>query len=74
MMGARRTISECCWSRRTGTAVQNMLKKGQSQNDVHIAEIFNQPKTAVTPSRVGLTLGLLFDMSRRWRTLKLCEW
>ena len=42
----------------------DLLKLGQSQNDVHIAEIFSQLKTAVTPSRMGLTPGLLFDMSR----------
>ena len=36
----------------------------QSQNDVHIAETFSQPKTVATPSRMGLTPGLLFDMSR----------
>ena len=31
---------------------------------MHIAEIFRQPKATVTPSRVGLTPGVLFDMSR----------
>ena len=42
----------------------DLLKLGQSQDDVHIAEIFSQPKATVTPSRVGLTPGVLFDMSR----------
>ena len=36
----------------------------QSHNDGHIAETVSQPKTAATRSRVGLILGLLFDMSR----------
>ena len=54
----------------------DLLKLEQSQNDVHIAETFSQSKTAVTPSRVGLTLGLLFDMSRSWWDLaeRLCEY
>ena len=30
-----------------------LLKLGQNQNDVHIAETFSQPNTAVTPSRMG---------------------
>ena len=42
----------------------DLLKLVQSQKDVHIAETFSQAKTAVTRSRVGLTPGLLFDMSR----------
>ena len=42
----------------------DLLKLGKSQNDVHIAETFSQPKTVATPSRVGLTPGLLFDLSR----------
>ena len=42
----------------------DLLELEQSQNDVHIAETFSQPKTAVTPTRMGLTPGLLFDMSR----------
>ena len=42
----------------------DLLILGQSQNDVHIAETFSQPKTVATPSRMGLTPGLLFDMSR----------
>ena len=42
----------------------DLLKLAQGQKDVHIAETFSQPKTAVTPSRKGLTPGLLFDMSR----------
>ena len=41
----------------------DLLKLGQSQNDVHIAEIFSQPKTGAAPGRMGLTHGLLFDMS-----------
>ena len=41
-----------------------LLKLEQSQNGVHIADTFSQPKTATTPSRMGLTPGLLFDMSR----------
>ena len=40
------------------------LKLAQSSSDVHIAEPFSQPKTLATPSRMRLTLGLLFDMSR----------
>ena len=59
----------------------DLLKLGQSQNGVHIAETFSQPKTAVTPSRMGLTLGLLFDMSRSCWDLdvqanaeRLCEY
>ena len=56
----------------------DLLKLGQNQNDVHIARTFCQPKTAVAPSRMGLTPGLLFDMSRScWdrmfrRTLNVC--
>ena len=46
-----------------GPARDRVLKLGQSQHDVHIAEIFRQPKTAVTPSRMGLTPGLRFDIS-----------
>ena len=42
----------------------DLSKLEQSQNGVHTAETFSQPKTAVTPSRVGLTPGLLCDMSR----------
>ena len=33
----------------------DLLKLGKSQNDIHFAEIFSQPKT------VGLTPGLRFD-------------
>ena len=42
----------------------DLLKLGQSLNDIHVAEIFSQPKTVATPSRAGLTPGLIFDMSR----------
>ena len=49
----------------------DLLKLGQSQNDLHIAKTLSQPKTVATPSRMGLTPGLLFDMSRR-RTLNVC--
>ena len=42
----------------------DLLKLGQRQNDVHIAETFSQPKTVATPRRMGLTPGLLFDVSR----------
>ena len=35
----------------------------QSLNDIHVAEIFSQPKTVATSSRMGLTLGLIFDTS-----------
>ena len=31
-------------------------------NDIHVAEIFSQPKTMATASRMGLTPGLVFDM------------
>ena len=44
--------------------VYDLLKLEQSQNDVHIAETFSQPKTVATPSRRDLTPGLLFDTSR----------
>ena len=33
----------------------DLLKLGQSQNDVHIAEAFGQTKTVATPTRMGLT-------------------
>ena len=42
----------------------DLLKLVQSQYDVHIAETPSQPKTAVAPSRMGRTLGSLFDVSR----------
>ena len=42
----------------------DLLKLGQSQNNVHVAETFSQPKTVATPSRLGLTPGWLVDMSR----------
>ena len=35
----------------------------QSLNDIHVAEIFSQPKTVATSSRMGLTPGWIFDMS-----------
>ena len=57
----------------------DLLKLRQSQNDIHIAETFSQPKTVATQSTMGLTSGLLFDMSRGcwdlWmfrRTLNAC--
>ena len=59
----------------------DLLKLEQSQNDVHIAETFSQPRTAATPNRMGLTPGLLFDMSRSCWDLdaqtnveRLCEY
>ena len=59
----------------------DLLKLGQSRNDKHIAETFSQSKTVVTPSRMGLTPGLLFDMSRSCWDLyvqanaeRLCEY
>ena len=59
----------------------DLLKLGQSQNDIHVAETFSQPKTVATPSRMGLTPGLLFDMSRSCWDLdvqanaeRLCEY
>ena len=62
-------------------AAHDLLELGQSQDDVHIAETFSQPKTVATPSRMRLTLGLLFDMSRSCRDLdvqanaeRLCEY
>ena len=45
-------------------AAYDLWKLGQSQNDIHIAETSSQPKRVATPSRMGLTPGLLFDMSR----------
>ena len=65
-MGARRTIPESRWSDgpARGRVAYDLLKLGQIVNYVHIAETFSQPKTAVTPSRKGLTPGLLLDMSR----------
>ena len=42
----------------------DLLKLAQSQSVVHIAETFSQPKTVATPNRMGLTFGLLLDMSR----------
>ena len=58
-----------------------MLKLAQSQNDIHIAETFSQPKTVATPSRASLTLGLFFNLSRRCWGLdvqanaeRLCEY
>ena len=44
--------------------VYDMLKLWQSLHDIHVAEIFSKPKTLATSSRMGLTHGLIFDMSR----------
>ena len=59
----------------------DLLKLEQSQNDVHIAETYSQPKTLATPSRMGLTLRFLFDMTRSCSDLdvqanaeRLCEY
>ena len=46
-----------------------MLKLGQSLSDAHISEIVNQPTTAATPIRMGLTPGSLFGMTRSCRDL-----
>ena len=61
-------------------AVYDLLQLVQSVNDMHVAEIFSQPKTVATSSRLGLTHGLLFDMSRscwnldvRTNAERLCE-
>ena len=45
-------------------ATYDFLKLGQSLNDIHVAETFSQPKTVTTPSCMGLTPGLIFDISR----------
>ena len=42
----------------------DLLKLGQSLNYIHVAEIFSQPRTVATSSRMGLTPGLIFEMSR----------
>ena len=59
----------------------DLLKLGQSHNVVHSAETSSQPKTVAAPSRMGLTPGLLFDMSRSCWDLdvqanaeRLCEY
>ena len=59
----------------------NFLKLAQSQNDVHIAQTFRQPKTVAMPSGMGLKPGLLFYMSRScWEldvqanAARLCEY
>ena len=58
----------------------DLLKLAQSQNDIHVAEIFSQPKTLAMSSRMGLTPGLIFDMSRSLWDLdiqaneRLCEY
>ena len=53
----------------------------QSLNDIHVAVMFRQPKTVATLSRMGLTLGLIFDASRSCWDLdvqanaeRLCEY
>ena len=40
-----------------------VLKSEQSLTKFYLAETLNHPETVATPSRVGLTLELLFDMS-----------
>ena len=40
------------------------MKLGQDMNDIHVDEIFSQPKRMATANRFGLALGLVFDMSR----------
>ena len=44
--------------------VYDRLKLEQSLNDIHVAEIFSQPNKVATASRMDLTPGLIFDMSR----------
>ena len=51
----------------------DLLKLGQSLNDIDVVEIFSRPETVATPSRMGLTLGLLFDMSRSCWNLDVQE-
>ena len=38
-----------------------LLKLEQTSNETHVAEIFSEPKTMATPSRMGLQPGLIFD-------------
>ena len=59
----------------------DLLKLVQSQNDIHISETFSPPKTVATPSRMGLTPGVLVNMSRSCWDLdaqanaeRLCEY
>ena len=59
----------------------DLLKLGQNLNNVHIAEIFSQPKTAATSCRMSLTPFFVFDMSRIFEDLnvwtnagRLCEY
>ena len=59
----------------------DLLELVQSQHDVHSAETLSQPKTVETPSRMGLTVGLIFNMSRSCWDLdvqanaeRLCEY
>ena len=42
----------------------DLLNFGQSLNDVHVAEIVSQNRTAATSSRMGLTREVVFYMSR----------
>ena len=44
--------------------VYDLLKLWQSLHDIQVLEIFSKPKTLATSSRMGLTHGLIFDMSR----------
>ena len=59
----------------------DLLKLDQSQNDVRVAETFSQSKKVSTPSRLGLTPGLLLDKPRSCWNLdvqanaeRLCEY
>ena len=40
-------------------------KLEQSLNDIHVVEMVGQPNTMATASRMGLTYGFVFDLSRR---------
>ena len=59
----------------------DLLMLAQSLKDIHIAETFSKLKTVATPSRMGLTPRLIFDMSRSCWDLdvqanaeRLCEY
>ena len=61
--------------------LHDFSKMGPSFNDIHVADIFSQPMTVATSTCVGLTPGLIFDMSRscwdlnvRTNAERLCEY
>ena len=64
-----------------GRETHDLSKLEQSMKDIHVVEIFSQPKTMATASRLGLTFGLVFDTSRscqdlhvRTKTERLCKY